>query len=117
MIMRIEPRTGPDHHEPNRANADFLGELHMLAESIGSSTSEPIEAFVLDDEKKVNWVVRKIVEARAYRQRVKRWAEHEQHGAEAEEERLLFLFGNQLEMWAATEIAKLNGRRKSLHLP
>jgi hypothetical protein len=123
MVTRNDAKTGnplmtPDPVPLDQPNADLLGDdLHMLVDASGSSTSEPIAAFVVDDEKRANWVVRKVIEARAYGHRVKRWAEHEQHRAVVEEERLVFLFGKQLEAWAATEIAKFNGRRKCLHLP
>jgi phage host-nuclease inhibitor protein Gam len=45
------------------------------------------------------------------------WAELEQRRADHEEERLLFLFGGQLQQWTEHEIAKLRGRRKSISLP
>jgi hypothetical protein len=73
--------------------------------------------FEIVDEKTANWLVRKIVAAREYGERVKEWAERERRRADREEHTLTFLFGRQIETWAKTEIEKLNGRRKSLCLP
>jgi phage host-nuclease inhibitor protein Gam len=73
--------------------------------------------FAIVDEKTANWLVKKIISARQYAQRVKDWAEQEQRRAEREEMTLLFLFGRQIENWAKEEITLLNGKRKSLGLP
>lgn len=73
--------------------------------------------FCVEDENSVNWVIRKIMSARAYGQSVREWAEAEVRRAEREETTLLFLFGRQVEAWAKTEIAKLKGKRKSINLP
>lgn len=73
------------------------------------------EQFCIEDEKTANWLVRKVIEARQYAQRVKLWAELEQRRAEREEETLLFLFGRQLQTWVRGHIA--NGRKKSMNLP
>jgi Bacteriophage Mu Gam like protein len=73
--------------------------------------------FVVDDERKANWLVKRIGEARAYRERVKQWAADETARSQRDEERLLYLYGGQLREWATTEITKLQGRRKSIHLP
>jgi phage host-nuclease inhibitor protein Gam len=75
------------------------------------------KAFCIEDEKSANWLVRKIMNARAYASRVKEWAEQEQRRAEREEKTLLYLFGRQIEDWARVEIEKLKGKRKSLNLP
>lgn len=73
--------------------------------------------FAIADQKSANWLVRKIVHAREYAARVKVWAEQEQRRAIREEMTLLFLFGRQVEEWSRAEIAKLNGKRKSINLP
>lgn len=73
--------------------------------------------FAIDSHDRANWLVRKVVAARAYALHVKEWAEQEQRRAEREEKTLMFLFGRQLEAWAKAEIAGLGGRRKSLALP
>jgi hypothetical protein len=75
------------------------------------------KAFAIDSPESANWLVRKIVEARQYASRVKAWAEQEQRRAERDEKALMFLFGRQLEAWAAGEITALDGKRKSLALP
>src|SRR5687767_12636350 len=87
--------------------AEVEAELHRLVP----------EAFSVRCPQTAGWVVRRIVEARKYAERVKVWAEVERRRAEAEEQRLLYLFGDQLRGWAEQEIAKLRGRRKSLALP
>jgi hypothetical protein len=73
--------------------------------------------FSVRDAETAAWVVRRVVAAREYKGRVKVWAEAEQRRAAREEERLMFVFGGQLREWAEAEIAKLQGRRKSLALP
>lgn len=73
--------------------------------------------FVIDSEERANWLVRKIVECRAYGIRAREFAEREQRRAAREEKRLLWRFGRQLEAWAAGEIAKTGGRLKSVALP
>src|SRR5688500_12514301 len=61
------------------------------------------ERFVIDDAEKASWAVRKIVEARAYGERVQQWCERELRRAEREEEWLLRRFGAELEAWAKAE--------------
>lgn len=73
--------------------------------------------FAIDCADHANWLVRKVIEARAYSERVKAWAEQEQRRAAREEQTLMFLFGRQIESWTKSEIEKLGGRRKSLSLP
>jgi hypothetical protein len=72
--------------------------------------------FAITDESTANWLVRKIISARRYAERVKQWAEQEQRRAAREEQTLMFLFGRQLEGWAKAEIEKLHNK-KSLPLP
>ncbi|HEX8342259.1 MAG TPA: host-nuclease inhibitor Gam family protein [Tepidisphaeraceae bacterium] len=75
------------------------------------------ERFCVQDKQSVNWVIRRIQNARRYAQEVKAWAELELARAEREERTLLFLFQRPMEAWAKEEIAKFNGRRKSISLP
>ena len=75
------------------------------------------ERFAITDEQTANWLVKKVVAAREYAERVKKWADQEIRRAEREERTLMYLFGRQLEKWAGDEIQKLNGKRKSLALP
>lgn len=72
--------------------------------------------FCIDSEERANWLVKKIIAARDYSERVKSWCEQEQRRAAREEQTLLFLFGRQIEAWAKSEIAKLR-KRKTLSLP
>ncbi len=73
------------------------------------------ETFAVDDAASANWLVRKIVETRAYAKHVKEWADGELRRAEREELFFLHRYGRQLEDWARAEIAK--SRRKSIKLP
>jgi hypothetical protein len=73
------------------------------------------ESFAIEDASSANWLVRKIVEARAYAKHVKAWADMEVRRAERDEQFFLQRFGHQLEAWAKGQIAK--GRSKSVKLP
>lgn len=75
------------------------------------------EAFDVHDEASANWVVRRIVEARQYAERVKAWADGELRRARREEEFFLFRYGIQLQEWLRSEMARRDDRRKSLCLP
>jgi hypothetical protein len=73
------------------------------------------DAFAIEDASSANWLVRRIVEARAYAKRVKAWADAEVRRAERDEQFFLQRFGHQLEAWTKAQIAK--GRSKSVKLP
>jgi hypothetical protein len=73
--------------------------------------------FHVHDEATANWVVRRVLEARAYGERVRDWAAQEIARSKHEEDRLMYLFGTQLRQWTSGEIAKFRGRRRSLNLP
>ena len=87
----------------------------MIAEDAVSvaapDDAAPDDGFVVRDASSANWVVRKIVEARAYAQRVKAWAELEQRRAQREEDVLLRRFGVELEAWARQQIAQQHDGR------
>lgn len=73
--------------------------------------------FAVRDAHSANWVVRKIVEARAYAERCAQWAERERMRARREEEFLLLRFGGELRAYARAAIAEQGSRRKSVTLP
>lgn len=73
--------------------------------------------FEVTDDKTANWLVKRIMQSRAYALRVKEWAEQEMRRAAREEQTLLFLYGRQIESWAKDEIGRFSGRRKSISLP
>ncbi len=75
------------------------------------------DTFHVRDEGSANWVLRKIIEARAYRERVAKWAAAETVRAERQEAFLLHRFGSELESWAREQIGKQHGRRRSIALP
>lgn len=75
------------------------------------------ETFTVRDQHSANWVVRRIIECRSYADRVTEWAATEMRRAEREEQFFWFRYGTQLEKWAAAEIQKFNGRRKSVAVP
>ena len=85
--------------------------MHEAAEGEQDGEDQQSAAqFTVDSAEKANWVVRKIVASRAYRERVKQWAADETARSEKEEERLFYLFGRQLEAWARGEIDQLDER-------
>lgn len=75
------------------------------------------ERFDVRDEASANWVVRKIVEAKAYAQRVASWAEQEKLRAQRQEEFFMQRYGSQLRHWVQQQIAERGGKRKCLDLP
>lgn len=75
------------------------------------------EQFVVDDAQKASWVVRKVVEARTYAQRVQAWCERELRRAEREEAWLLRRFEPELASWTRAELQRQGGRKRSLNLP
>jgi hypothetical protein len=100
--------------------ADAVSGAVVTADELEQETVPPVivpERFVIDDAPKASWVVRKIVEARKYGERVQQWCERELHRAEQEEEWLLRRFGVELEAWAKGELERTGGRRRSLNLP
>lgn len=76
----------------------------------------PTEGFHVVDHSTANWVVRRIVAARAYRQKVEVWAAAEIRRAEREEQFFASRWGSELEAFARAQIAA-QGRRKSICLP
>jgi hypothetical protein len=88
-------------------------------DTVGNGPEDPSlpEQFQVHDDATANWVVRQILERRAYSQRCAKWCEREQRRAEHEEEFFLFRFGTQLRDLARAKIAAAGGRRKSVSLP
>lgn len=78
----------------------------------------PVPAnFAVVDVKSANWVMRRIMEARAYAEAVQEWADAETARAKREEQFFLLHFGNGLQAVLEEEIEKQKGRRKSVKLP
>lgn len=75
------------------------------------------EQFHVHDDATANWVVRKILEARAYAKHCAEWCDREQARAQRDEEFLMFRFGQQLLEHARKRIGEQGGRRKSVNLP
>lgn len=75
------------------------------------------ERFEVRDGRTANWVVRKVVEARAYAGRVEAWAAAEVRRVRREEQWLLRHFGGQLQGWVEAQLAVRGGRCRSLRLP
>ena len=80
----------------------------------GQTESSP---FTVQDEASAAWVVRKVIEARAYSERVRAWAAAELRRAEHEESWFLQRFGSQLEGWLRDELMRRGGRRRCVALP
>lgn len=75
------------------------------------------EAFTVKDERTANWVIKKILEHRAYRKRVSEWAETEQARAQRTEDFLLNRFGAELREWLQQALVQRRSRQKSINLP
>lgn len=80
-------------------------------------TAEADQAFHVQDERTASWVVRKIVEERAHRQRVAEWAAAETRRSERREDFLHRRYGGELADWARRQLATRHGRQRSIHLP
>ena len=80
-------------------------------------TPEVPEGFSVRDAATAAWVVRKVVEARAYASRVREWAAGELRRAQREEGFIVYRYGQQLEQWARRQLEEEGGRRKSINLP
>lgn len=111
------PRTEP---VSDRSDSEHQG-LPVLHVTDADTDLEVLRSvpkqFAITDDKTANWLVKRIQQSRHYAERVKEWAELELRRAAREEATLLWVYGRQLEQWAKDEIAKFNGRRKSLALP
>jgi hypothetical protein len=75
------------------------------------------EQFTVRDEKSAAWVVRKIVEERAYRDRVSAWCEAETRRSERREQFLMHRFSGELADWTRRRLKQQYGSRRSIHLP
>src|SRR5688572_19943819 len=75
------------------------------------------QGFSIHDESSANWLVRKVVEARKYGERVQVWASAETRRAENEERYFLQRYGLQLQAWTREKLRGNGGRRRSIALP
>lgn len=75
------------------------------------------KAFAVVDDASANWVVRRILDARAYALKVANWADAEQPRARRDEAFFLKRFGPELEAWLTQELAARKSRQKSINLP
>ena len=89
--------------------------LDAISGGMAESDCKPV--FCIDNPERANWLVRRVLEARAYGDRVRTWAEQEQNRADRDEARMMYLFGRQLQDWATQELAGQHGQRKSINLP
>lgn len=74
------------------------------------------ERFAVIDAQSANWVVRKVMESRAYAVSVREWAARETRRAENEERFFMMRFGAQLHAWAREQLPNAQ-KRKSICLP
>lgn len=88
----------------------------MTAENEEQIADVP-EGFAVRDANSANWVIRKIVEARKYGEKVQAWAAAELRRAQREEEFFLRRFGVELEDWVRKRTQIQNDGRKSVSLP
>lgn len=89
-------------------DAEGFGEEHR---------PEALEGFAVNSDETANWVVRKIIEARAYHQRCADWCAGEQARAKRTEDFFLWRFGNQLRCWLDAKLVERGGRTRSINLP
>jgi hypothetical protein len=104
--------------DPPHDNTPFEGAPLMDDEEDDEALAEQLLppdklSFEVADAASASWVVRKIVEARARRERIKEWARLEMKAAQREEEFFQRRFGPSLEAWVTEN---LHGR-KTLRLP
>jgi hypothetical protein len=114
---KMRPDSLQIQQSTQNAATPFLTSESLDAEVDADLEALAPEAFSIKDEQSANWLVRRIKECRRYAEHVSIWAAAEMRRAEREEEFFWFRFGAQLQTWAAVEIQKLKGRRKSLGLP
>jgi hypothetical protein len=74
------------------------------------------DQFEVRDRASAEWLVRKVVEADAYIDRVKHQANREIRRTQRERDFLLFRYGPQLERWTRQQLEQTKGRRKSVLL-
>jgi hypothetical protein len=109
MIIALDETDQPvdlGHEDAGAAVADDAADVPQVP-----------AGFEVVDAASASWACRKINEARAHARRSRAWADREIARARRDEERLMFLFGRQLQEFAEREIAKLKGRRRSVCLP
>ena len=95
---------------------EVISEDRSISDSVSDVVPAP-EAFHIDSARTANWLVRKVVERRRYRDQVKAWADAEIRRAEREEQHLLQHYGGQLEAWLRRALEERGGRRRSINLP
>ena len=99
-------------------NSDSL-ELPIAPDASGSDSLDfqVCTAFSVRDDETANWLVRRIVAARAYAERCEAFAARERRRAAQEEAFLLGKFGAQLREYATRKLIEQGGRRKSVNFP
>src|SRR5690349_10569249 len=95
----------PDHTGSMVSKTDATGNESIKADVDAELERIIPQAFSVRCPETASWVVRRIIAAREYAERVRRWSEGEQQRAKKEEERLTFLFGEQLKKWTLGEIS------------
>ena len=126
-LRRSPPCESVKANEKEKQMTNVPSELALTDEpvAIGSSTNDDEaqdvpqvpQQFSIKDTASASWLTRRLNECRAYSARVRAWADREVKRAERDEEYLLMRYGRQLEDYAAGEIARLRGRRRSIALP
>ena len=97
-------------------------ELAQRDDEVDATVETPEEydvpaQFQVNSDEAANWVVKKIIGARAYAKHCDEWCEREKARARREEEFFLWRYGQQLREWLAIKIREQGGRRKSVCLP
>ena len=86
-------------------------------ESAENMEPEIPQDFDVRDEGSANWLVRKVVDARSYAERVQNWAALEIRRSENDERFLMHRYGTHLETWAREKLSASANRRRTIALP
>src|SRR4051794_429772 len=92
-----------------------MSDKSSIIENEAPPTAPPV--FEIDSAERANWLVRRLVECRAYSERARAFAERERRRAEREERLLMARFAHQLERWLVQQLGRQCGRGKSVELP
>src|SRR5579862_9491144 len=78
-------------------------------------TTEQPAAFLIDSDERAEWLLRKLANLEAEKNRVQAQAEQILKQLESDAERLRFLFGAQLEEYCRRKLQASGNRRRSIH--
>jgi hypothetical protein len=92
-----------------------IKDLTATPETAGTETTEEEGRFTIDSERAADWLVKKLAEIDAEKERIRLFARARTAELDSDAARLNHLFGEQLRQWAEQEASRR--RRKSVSLP